>query len=88
MEKLLVIIVGAILVGCFIGLIYQLAWVLPRMGKRNNDVYDFRIFVLIYYPDLFEQLPSYEEMMVDGKKLKLESYIKDFKKIKKNEKNK
>jgi len=52
------------------------------MGKRNNDVYDFRIFVLTYYPDLFEQLPSYEEMMVDGKKLKLESYIKDFKKSK------
>ena len=52
------------------------------MGKRNNDVYDFRIFVLKYYPDLFEQLPSYEEMMVDGKKLKLESYIKDFKKSK------
>jgi len=86
MEKLsVIIIVGAILVGYFIGLgvcIYQLGWVLPRMGKRNNDVYDFRIFVLAYYPDLFEQLPSYEEMMVDGKKLKLESYIKDFKKSK------
>ena len=85
MEKLLGIIVGVILVGCFIGLgicIYQLVWVLPRMEKRNNDVYDFRIFVITYYPDLFEQLPSYEEMMVDGKKLKLESYIKDFKKSK------
>ena len=71
------LIISSIIVG--VG-IYDLIYTLPRMEKRINDVYDFSVFVLTYYPDLFEQLPSYEEMLDDGKELKLESYIKDFKK--------
>jgi len=46
-----------------------------RVLRRNSSVAMFRIYVLDKYPEIYESLPSYEEMMIDKKPLTLESYL-------------
>lgn len=42
---------------------------------RNHRVYKFRNWVIDNHFEIYDELPSYDEMMHDGKPLKIESYI-------------
>lgn len=47
-----------------------------RMLVRIDEVYDFRTHILFSYPmHIYDALPSMEEMIEDGKELKLSNYI-------------
>jgi hypothetical protein len=48
-----------------------------RIIDRNNEVYKFRLWILNNMEDKYKQLPPYEEMVYDGKPLKLESYFSE-----------
>ena len=46
-----------------------------KLKIRNQQVYEFRLFVLYNRHDLFECLPSYESMLTDNKPLIISSYF-------------
>jgi hypothetical protein len=46
-----------------------------RLRKRNQEVYEFRLWVLNNRHDVYHQLPDYDTMMKDKKPLTLQSYI-------------
>jgi len=50
---------------------------IKRARERNNEVYKFRLWVLDNMYHNYDKLPSYEEMVYDGKPLRLESYFKE-----------
>jgi hypothetical protein len=46
-----------------------------RLKKRNEEVYEFRKWVLNNRYDLYERLPDYDAMFNDNRPIKLETYF-------------
>lgn len=61
------------IIGIVIGLIMVIYCV--KVLIRNNRVYKFRRNIIDNHYEIYDQLPTYEEMIHDGKPLKIESYI-------------
>lgn len=70
-EIFLIIIV----IYCF----YKLNFYKKRL-RRNDEVYKFRAFIIDHYPDYYELLPDYRDMVEEDKPLTLESYLPQLKK--------
>lgn len=54
---------------------YHIPKKFERLRKRNEEVYQFRLWVLNNRYDVYHQLPDYETMVKDKKPLTLQSYI-------------
>lgn len=46
-----------------------------RLRKRNEEVYEFRKWVLDHRYDLYVRLPDYETMLYDKRPITLETYF-------------
>ena len=55
--------------------LFPVKYFLPKSYQRNNEVHAFRIRMIEENMDVYLSLPSYEEMLTDGKELKIESYF-------------
>lgn len=70
MKTALLILFFCALAACFLGIAHCI-----KMLIRNEKVSKFRNFIIDNHYEIYHQLPDYDEMMRDGKPLKLESYI-------------
>jgi hypothetical protein len=61
--------------GFAIFLQYHIPRKYERLRKRNQQVYEFRLWVLNNRYDLYERLPDYETMVHDKRPVKLETYF-------------
>lgn len=52
---------------------------LRRRLKRNNEVAKFRQFILFKHTDLYEHLPTYDEMLNSNNPLTIDYYFPDLK---------
>jgi hypothetical protein len=46
-----------------------------RLKKRNQEVYELRMWVLNNRYDLYDRLPDYDTMFKDKRPVKLETYL-------------
>lgn len=74
-QTVIIVVVIAVLAIIFGWLALYGEYVIDKKIKRNREVYIFRLWVIENRMDLYDRLPSYDEMLEDGKALALESYF-------------